>query len=262
MIPRRAPDHIATPQDEDVRLNIAEHGTVSHVEKTTQHDLPSLGRVPHGHACLRFTTHASRFLELVGFAPPVRTLQRHGSMRHANALMVLLLIATLPPLGAARAQEAERHPIVILGNEEAASFSLRDRAGAHLVERCKEPCRLTLPRGRFRLELFDPEGTALGARSVRVNRGAIWTAAPQNTTKRDVGLGLGIGGLILLNVGAVLYLTNMNMHGDQSDAQATRAGVGLLMALGGAIATPIGWATFFGNLRPRLEVRPLEAGGY
>lgn len=180
-------------------------------------------------------------------------------MKLAHALLSALLIAALPPPGSARALEAERYPIVIWGKDEVASFSLRDPAGATLVERCQEPCRLTLPRGKFRLELFDPEGTALGARSVGVNRGAIWTAAPQNTTKRDVGLGLGIGGLILLNVGAVMFLTNMGGHGGHSDAQATTAGIGLLMAIGGAIATPIGWATFFGNLRPRLEVQPLEA---
>ncbi len=179
-------------------------------------------------------------------------------MKLAHAFLTALLIAALPPLGRARAQELERHPIVIQGQDEVASFSLRDRAGATLVERCNEPCRLMLPRGRFRLELYDPEGRALGARSVGVKQGAIWTADRQNTTKRDLGLGLGITGLILLNIGAVLVLTNVGAHGGQSDAQRTRAGLGLLMALGGAITTPIGWAMFFGNLRPRLQVQPLE----
>jgi hypothetical protein len=161
--------------------------------------------------------------------------------------------------GRARAEEVLRQ-VVIEGEHPAASFSIRDPAGATLVERCHEPCSLTLPSGKLRLEMFDAEGNELGARNVMVNQRTMWTALPHDTTERDLGLGLGVTGVILLAAGSILWLSRLSGH-ESFHATKTEGQLGALMLLGGAITTPIGAAMFFGNLRPKVAMQlPHRAG--
>jgi hypothetical protein len=177
-----------------------------------------------------------------------------------SILTALAWLAGVAHPARAHAQQAEQYPVVILGEDSAAEFSIRDGTGRTLVNRCYEPCSVMLARGRVRLEMFDAEGSELGARNVKVNREARWTALPHDPTKRDVGLGLGISGALLLSIGSILWLTNTTWHGDsdETDGERMRAGVGALMTLGGAIMTPIGLPMFFGNLRPKVAVRSLD----
>jgi hypothetical protein len=177
-------------------------------------------------------------------------------MKSAPAILCALLLAATQTRNA-HAQQAAGHSVVIRGEEDAASFSLRTQDRTPVVERCPEPCKLTLPHGKYRLEIFDPEGKEIGTRALMVERSVLWTASPQNKTARDLGLIVGIGGIIVATIGAGLFFGNASMHGDSSDAEDTRAGTGVLMALGGAIVSPIGWVIFSINRRPHVAVEPL-----
>ncbi len=204
-----------------------------------------------------------------------------GSILGAASLGLLLLAPW------ARAEEA---PEVPGGNEavrpSAVIVTLRGtQAGLHYrlfaedeerpLATCGEGCRVRLPQGRYKIQVFGPPGSDVrtSEQSVDLFEDTVLRVEPPSSSSRSTGLALGITGASLLAVGATVFWVGLvvqwsrDLDDDQACAgtlssscspphhgpnYALWTGAGMLVAA--AIMTPVGWVMFARNSRPRLEV--------
>ncbi|HEX4338420.1 MAG TPA: hypothetical protein VH062_21085 [Polyangiaceae bacterium] len=128
---------------------------------------------------------------------------------------------------------------------------------------CQLPCSLRMERGRYRIEVAETESTLRGNRPVTIEGPSRLVITPRDRSTRSVGLGLGIGGVVAIVAGTVMIIVDITNNlrvscdGDFCDRQSSTGGLataGLLLALGGAVVTPIGWVMFGKSFRPAIDV--------
>ena len=135
------------------------------------------------------------------------------------------------------------------------------------LARCTTPCQLSMQRGRYRLDVEASETTLEGNRVVDIGEPARLVVAPRHPAQRSAGLALGIAGSAALVVGSILVLVALNdtnscaldgFNCTRSIAHPSEAVAGVLLILGGGVATPIGWVMFGKSHRPAIDVEPLR----
>jgi hypothetical protein len=118
-----------------------------------------------------------------------------------------------------------------------------------------------MQRGRYRIEVLETEGTLGGSRSASVDGPVRLVITPRDRAKRTLGLTLGIGGAVAVVVGVALLVDGASGVPATCDTQGycsrtwnTEMTTGGLVALAGAIMTPIGWVMFGKSARPAIDV--------
>jgi hypothetical protein len=118
-----------------------------------------------------------------------------------------------------------------------------------------------MQRGRYRIEVIESEDTLSGSRPVSVDGPVRLVITPRDRTKRTMGLTLGIGGAVAVVVGIALLAHGSSEVPATCDSQGycsrdwnTEMTTGGLVALAGAIMTPIGWVMFGKSARPAIDV--------
>lgn len=185
-------------------------------------------------------------------------------------VLVLVGIASFSRPGSAQAAgepsvDAERrHRVRVRGESPDLSFELFRLVDGAPLARCEGECIVALRSGKYGLRVLE-RGALVGERRVAVQRPATWTVSPNDPALRSLGLGLGIAGPVLLVAGALLITPVLgsglchDSEGCTTAGERQGAALGFFALTGGAVATPIGWTLFASNLRPRLEVAPLNA---
>jgi len=164
-------------------------------------------------------------------------------------------------------------PVKLSGDDPRLKFEIHslakcaDRKVALFV--CDNPCTVLLPRGEYRVHVSGGPEHADGDRKIEVKAASSFYFSLPDRTAKYTGLGLAITGTTLLPVGLFVALLAskeaadclFDCPADERRYLATPAGVyvGLGMVAVGAVLTPVGWATFAGNRKPRFQERALGA---
>lgn len=111
----------------------------------------------------------------------------------------------------------------------------------------------------YRVWVEETTDTLKGDRVITVNGPTRVTISPDPKSQRTIGLVLGITGPVFMVLGFVVFLSNITVYCDSSDTSTSCGSdvdptLGLLMMLGGAAITPIGWVMFGKSMRPNMEV--------
>ena len=149
-------------------------------------------------------------------------------------------------------------PVTISGAKQSTSFrvvEVHDDVERTLVT-CDGSCSFAIPPGKYRLYSSDTRTGEHDDVGMRVRHATNYRFQEGNRSAKNTGLALGIGGPILVGVGAILILPALFAsicEGStcMTDGERTAAKIGLGSILVGAIATPIGW-TMFGSNRTKL----------
>lgn len=118
---------------------------------------------------------------------------------------------------------------------------------------------LEIAPGDYRLELVDAQGRSLGITAVHAQGDDTWHVEPPDRTAKWIGLGAGIAGPVLIMAGAAMMIRVIPLDGGAcyndcpTPGDQRLAGLGFVMLLVGAIATPVGWTTFAHNRHPSIE---------
>jgi hypothetical protein len=134
------------------------------------------------------------------------------------------------------------------------------------LARCRLPCGFQMQRGRYRIEVLETEDTLGGSRAVSVDGPVRLVITPRDRAKKTTGLVLGIGGAIAVVTGIALLADGASHVPAVCDSSGsctrdwnTEMSTGGLVALAGAIMTPIGWVMFGKSLRPAIDVEHVGA---
>jgi hypothetical protein len=131
---------------------------------------------------------------------------------------------------------------------------------------CRNPCRVMLRRGEYRVRVSGGPEQVEGDRKIEVLTSAhFYFSLPDRSAKRN-GLVVAITGSALFSTGVMVYLLSLLGEVDCSDNREDcyeRAQVGVYvgqaMMAGGVVLMPVGWIWFARNRKPRLEQRALVA---
>lgn len=118
---------------------------------------------------------------------------------------------------------------------------------------CGRSCRVALPAGEYRVSVVDAQGRSRASRALAVNGPASWLVRPPSEEQRTTGLVLGVAGPVAMVGGSMLILSGLCIE-ECRDSHADRVAAGLILAIGGVVATPIGWVMFGKSFRPTVEV--------
>jgi hypothetical protein len=132
------------------------------------------------------------------------------------------------------------------------------------IHACRNPCRVLLPRGEYRVQVAGRPEQIEGDRRIEVTADTRARFSLPDRGARTGGLALGITGSALAAVGMlVVLLTRWDDYCDACgrDGPDERKPVGLYvgvsMVIVGAVLTPVGWSQFARNRKPRIDQRPL-----
>jgi hypothetical protein len=134
------------------------------------------------------------------------------------------------------------------------------------IHGCRNPCRVMLPRGEYRVRVSGRPEQIEGDRKLEVTADTRARFTLPDRGAKTGGLALGIIGSALAAVGImVVFLSSWGSHcgdscaGDGSDdRKPVSLYVGVSMVIVGAVLTPVGWAQFARNRKPGIEQRPLR----
>jgi hypothetical protein len=126
--------------------------------------------------------------------------------------------------------------------------------------RCQTPCLAQIAPGSYRVYVHASGDNLRGSRVINIEEPSHVTVTPSTEGDRGLGLGLGIGGIAAIGVGVVLLFVELIdsigcIDSDCSD-HANFAIPGLVLVVGGLVATPIGWVMFGKSFRPAVDVAP------
>jgi len=125
------------------------------------------------------------------------------------------------------------------------------------LARCTEYCDFWALPGKYTLYARDHSGAQAQALPLRIKQSARFEFERGDDDARTTGLAVGVVGSAALLTGLILIATAA-LSSICEDSNCTSSGkrdaatVGLGLLVAGAIATPVGWATYAGN-RTRLK---------
>ncbi len=128
----------------------------------------------------------------------------------------------------------------------------------NVVAECSNYCDFWAPPGRYTFYASDG-GSDRTKLSLRIKDNARLAYQEEDETMRSAGMVLGLFGSLSTVVGLVVLFANADVGGDSPMPQSTSRSAeaaGGLMALGGAIATPIGFVMFSHG---RAKLTPVAA---
>lgn len=151
-----------------------------------------------------------------------------------------------------------RYPVAvdIVGMEPNLAFTISDKDKRPIAE-CPGNCRLMLLPGRYQIFVHATDDTLAGSRMVDITTASTVRVDPDTTAHRDVGLGLGIAGPVIILASLAALLANADWYSeneDRSQADETEDSLAVLGLLGGLAITPIGWVMFGSSFKPEVEV--------
>jgi hypothetical protein len=156
-------------------------------------------------------------------------------------------------------------PVLIVGaDQERLPVSIYPEwAKAHTVPplaRCYAPCTLQMQRGAYRIAIDETGTTMAGDRVVTVDQASRLVVTPRSPSQRTAGLILGIAGPVLLIAGAIIAIegaaTDCLDEFCDNRRWTGKETAGVIMMLGGAAITPVGWVMFGKSFRPAIDVQP------
>jgi hypothetical protein len=110
--------------------------------------------------------------------------------------------------------------------------------------RCRTPCRLTLPKGKYSLDLFSEETLTLSHAGVSVTEASRVWVTPESPTTRTVGLTMTAVGVAAAGVGIGLvaswHCTTEDMPGAQTHCSHDLLVPGLVSAFTGPLLAAVG----------------------
>jgi hypothetical protein len=162
---------------------------------------------------------------------------------------------TPPPISVA--SEATAVPLEIRGSEPNLRLEIQDPRTRTPLALCTDACQATIVPGRYRLFVNATPTTRAGGRDVQISEPSRLLVTPRSEGRYSTGLALGIAGPVLMVLGSVVFLVNINDSLRDGSGSGDGAVAGLGMMLGGIVMTPIGWVMFGTSLRPKVEVTPL-----
>lgn len=189
-----------------------------------------------------------------------------GGSRLAGAtILIALLLApptraepSVPPASPVDPALARGVQLELRGSLPGLRLEVQDPRSGHALAYCEGACRATIVPGRYRFFANATADTRAGGRDIDILAASRVLISPASQSRRSTGLTLGITGSALVLVGAVLFLSNPSGGSSSELGTGDAAVAGLVMALTGAVLTPIGWAMFGTSHRPKVQVTPLE----
>ena len=160
--------------------------------------------------------------------------------------------------------EPRRSHVSIRSSEGSLDLRIVPLGESEAIVECSGHCDFWALPGRYTLYTRDHETGVQDALSLRVKGFSRYDLVQGNDSARDVGLGVGIGGLVSIFTGLVLTMPLLmsSMCEDShcaSDGDRLAAGIGLGALAVGALAAPLGWSVFSHN---RTRLRLLDQDPY
>jgi hypothetical protein len=153
---------------------------------------------------------------------------------------------------AAAPQLSRFMPVMVSGEHPQAYYSLEpvDPWIPRQAGPCVGGCIYTLMPAEYRLGVAGP-GLVEGSRKIQLLGPARVYVEPRTQGQRTAGLVIAIIGTAAAATGFLLLTAADSLDSNETRDNATLTGI--LLLLGGAIMTPIGWVKF-GRSAPRVEV--------
>lgn len=144
-------------------------------------------------------------------------------------------------------------PVMVSGEHPHAHYSLEpvDPWIPRQAGPCVGGCIYTLMPAEYRLSVAGP-GLVEGSRKIQLLGPSRVVVEPRSQGQRTAGLVIAIIGTAAAATGFLMLTAADSMGSNETQDNATLTG--LLLLVGGAIMTPIGWVKF-GRSAPRVEVR-------
>jgi hypothetical protein len=154
--------------------------------------------------------------------------------------------------------------VSIDAGDKPASLEVVPAGESQPVARCENYCDFWALPGRYTLYTRDHASGARHELGLRVKRSVRYSLQQGDDSARNAGLAVGITGsaAILIGLFMTMPLVLSNMCEDSNcttDGERLAAEIGLGLALGGAVATPIGFTVFSHN---RTKLIPVVERNY
>jgi hypothetical protein len=175
----------------------------------------------------------------------------------STSLLSPLRAAAAPSAPAASAQASSAVKIELI-SQPRLRLEVQDPRDGRPLAYCEGACQATIMPGRYRLFANATADTRAGGDEIEIEAPSHILIRPSSEARYKSGLALGIAGPTLIVLG--LLLVGLNPGGGTHSELGTGDGgtVGLLLALGGIVITPIGWTLYGTSLGPKVTVTPLE----
>lgn len=162
----------------------------------------------------------------------------------------------------AQAQEQNAHVVIDSGEPQMKVQLLRGSSEEPLLS-CEGRCEFMAPPGRYRVKLRDPSTGFEHEQGLRIKESSQFQLQPGDAGARTAGLVFGIAGPASIVLGMVLVLPALlasGCHGCSGGGENTTATIGVVMILGGIVATPVGWVVYAQNRTKLQLVSDLQDG--
>ncbi len=133
-------------------------------------------------------------------------------------------------------------------------FIVKTRQHALLAE-CYGRCELSLPSGRYFVEIPAREGDARGIANLIAETDVDYEIEDADRDAAETGLAMAIAGMVMIPGGALIAVLGSGCLIDcQPPSAAEQVAIwgGIVTSLSGMVLTPVGWVQFARNRRPKV----------